>query len=176
MDSVIPPQNSPSPLQPYSEPEPQKDLEASSIIEEFDDVAPLAPYSSTPTFITEEPVETITEEPQVEEAPQISEEPIVVDEPTEKVSYADSSIQELDVSQIVANPYQPRTHFKQEALEELASSIREHGVIQPLVVTETPTGFQIVVGERRFRASQLAGLTKVPAIVKKSLHDQTKLE
>lgn len=96
--------------------------------------------------------------------------------PTEKVSYADSTIQELEISQIVANPYQPRTQFKQEALEELASSIREHGVIQPLVVTKTPHGYEIVVGERRFRASQLAGLTKIPAIVKTSLHDQTKLE
>lgn len=95
---------------------------------------------------------------------------------TEKVSYTDSSIQEIDVSKVVANPYQPRTQFNQEALEELASSIREHGVIQPLVVTETPNGYEIVVGERRFRASQLAGLTKVPAIVKKTLHNQTKLE
>jgi ParB family transcriptional regulator, chromosome partitioning protein len=96
--------------------------------------------------------------------------------PTEKVSYADSSIQELEVSKIVANPFQPRTQFKPEALQELADSIREHGVIQPLVVTETPSGYELVVGERRFRASQLAGLTKVPAIVKKTLHDQTKLE
>jgi ParB family chromosome partitioning protein len=96
--------------------------------------------------------------------------------PTEKVSYADSSIQELEIAKIVPNPYQPRTQFKPEALQELADSIREHGVIQPLVVTETPTGYELVVGERRFRASQLAGLTKVPAIVKKTLHDQTKLE
>ncbi len=99
-----------------------------------------------------------------------------VEAPTEKVSYADSSIQELEISQIVANPYQPRTQFKPEALQELADSIKEHGVIQPLVVTKTPTGYEIVVGERRFRASQLAGLTKIPAIVKSSLHDQTKLE
>lgn len=96
--------------------------------------------------------------------------------PSEKVSYADSSIQELNVAEIVANPYQPRTQFKSEALEELASSIREHGVIQPLVVTKTANGYEIVVGERRFRASQLAGLTKVPAIVKNSLEAQTKLE
>ena len=99
-----------------------------------------------------------------------------IETPTEKVSYADSSIQELEISKIVANPYQPRTQFKPEALQELADSIKEHGVIQPIVVTETPNGYEIVVGERRFRASQLAGLTKVPAIVKKTLHDQTKLE
>ncbi len=106
----------------------------------------------------------------------VVEEPVVNTDPTEKVSYADSAIKELEISQIVANPYQPRTQFKQEALEELASSIKEHGVIQPLVVTETPNGYEIVVGERRFRASQLAGLTKIPAIVKSSLHNQTKLE
>lgn len=110
-----------------------------------------------------------TEEPVVAQA-------VEVDAPTEKVSYADSNIQEINVSDVVANPYQPRTTFKPEALQELASSIKEHGVIQPLVVTKTPTGYEIVVGERRFRASQLAGLTKVPAIVKNSLHDQTKLE
>jgi ParB family transcriptional regulator, chromosome partitioning protein len=97
-------------------------------------------------------------------------------ESDEPVSYADSTIQEIDVTKIVPNPFQPRKVFQPEALRELADSIREHGVIQPLVVTETTTGYEIVVGERRFRASQLAGLTRVPAIIKKSLHDQTKLE
>ncbi len=94
----------------------------------------------------------------------------------EPVSYADSTIQEIEVTKIVPNPFQPRKVFQPEALRELADSIREHGVIQPIVVTETTTGYEIVVGERRFRASQLAGLTRVPAIIKKSLHDQTKLE
>lgn len=97
-------------------------------------------------------------------------------EPSEKVSYSDSTIQEIEVSKIVANPYQPRKVFRPEALQELADSIKEHGVIQPVVVTETENGYELVVGERRFRASQLAGLTKVPAIVKKTLQDQTKLE
>lgn len=95
---------------------------------------------------------------------------------SDKVSYSDAQIQEIDVSQVVANPYQPRKVFNPEALRELADSIREHGVIQPLVVTKTLTGYEIVVGERRFRASQLAGLTKVPAIIKAQLEDQTKLE
>ncbi len=94
----------------------------------------------------------------------------------EKVSYSDAQIQEIEIVKVVPNPYQPRKLFKPEALQELADSIREHGVIQPIVVTETATGYEIVVGERRFRASQLAGLTKIPAIVKKTLHDQTKLE
>jgi ParB family chromosome partitioning protein len=102
--------------------------------------------------------------------------PEVVREEREPVSYADATIQEIELAKIVPNPFQPRKVFKPEALQELAASIREHGVVQPLVVTETPVGYEIVVGERRFRASQLAGLTKVPAIVKKSLQDQTKLE
>ncbi len=84
--------------------------------------------------------------------------------------------QEIDVAELVPNPYQPRKIFNPEALQELADSIKEHGVIQPVVVTETPHGFELVVGERRFRASQLAGLQKVPAIVKKTMGDQTKLE
>ncbi|HMQ01906.1 MAG TPA: ParB/RepB/Spo0J family partition protein [Candidatus Doudnabacteria bacterium] len=101
---------------------------------------------------------------------------MVDEEHSEKVSYSDSSIQEIEVVKVVPNPYQPRKVFNQEALQELASSIKEHGVIQPIVVTQTPVGYELVVGERRFRASQLAGLRTVPAIVKKTLQDQTKLE
>jgi ParB family chromosome partitioning protein len=95
---------------------------------------------------------------------------------SDKVSYADAQIQEIDTEKIVPNPFQPRKVFDQTALQELADSIKQHGVIQPLVVTETPTGYEIVVGERRFRAAVLAGLQRVPAIVKKTLGDQTKLE
>lgn len=101
---------------------------------------------------------------------------VVDQEHSEKVSYSDSTIQEIELARVVPNPFQPRKIFNQAALEELASSIKEHGVIQPLVVTETDNGYELVVGERRFRASQLAGLEKVPAIVKKTLQDQTKLE
>lgn len=95
---------------------------------------------------------------------------------SDKVSYADAQIQEIEVSKIAPNPFQPRKVFETTALQELADSIKEHGVIQPLVVTRTPTGFELVVGERRFRASQLAGLEKVPAIIKEAMVDQTKLE
>lgn len=94
----------------------------------------------------------------------------------DRVSYENAKIQEIELAKIVANPFQPRKVFKPEALKELADSIKEHGVIQPLVVTVTPTGYELVVGERRFRASQLAGLEKVPAIIKESMVDQTKLE
>lgn len=98
-------------------------------------------------------------------------------EPTQdKVSYADAKIEEIEVAKISPNPFQPRKLFEPAALRELADSIKEHGVIQPLVVTRTATGYEIVVGERRFRASQLAGLEKVPAIIKDGMVDQTKLE
>ncbi len=93
-----------------------------------------------------------------------------------RLSYTDAQIQEIELGRVVPNPYQPRKIFNQEALQELANSIREHGVIQPLVVTETANGYELVVGERRFRASQLAGMLTVPAIVKKTMEDQTKLE
>jgi len=96
--------------------------------------------------------------------------------PSEKLSYEDASIQEIDITKITPNPFQPRKTFDPAALQELADSIKEHGVIQPLVVTRIPTGFELVVGERRFRASMLAGLLKVPAIIKEQMVDQTKLE
>lgn len=94
----------------------------------------------------------------------------------ERISYTDATIQEVPIENIVANPYQPRKLFNPQQLQELADSIKEHGVIQPLVVNQTPNGYELVVGERRFRASQLAGLTKVPVIVKSGMQDQTKLE
>lgn len=96
--------------------------------------------------------------------------------PSEPMSYVGSEISEIELTKIVPNPYQPRKVFNQAALQELADSIKEHGVIQPLVVTMTPVGYELVVGERRYRASQLAGLEKVPAIIKHELQDQTKLE
>lgn len=75
-------------------------------------------------------------------------------------------IKNIDISKIVANPDQPRKEFDKTALEELASSIKQHGVIQPIVVTPYKDSFRIVAGERRFRASQLANMTKIPAIVR----------
>ncbi len=94
----------------------------------------------------------------------------------EKLSYEGAQIQEIEVAKISPNPFQPRKTFDPSALKELADSIKEHGVIQPLVVTVTPVGYELVVGERRFRASQLAGMEKVPAIIKQTMVDQTKLE
>lgn len=82
-----------------------------------------------------------------------------VDDGSEKIT-------ELAVDRITANPYQPRKVFDQEALEELANSIKEHGVIQPIIVKEHIRGYYVIAGERRLRASKIAGLTHIPAIIK----------
>ncbi|BCP58674.1 ParB/RepB/Spo0J family partition protein [Streptococcus suis] len=73
----------------------------------------------------------------------------------------------LKIKDIQANPYQPRLHFDKEKLLELAQSIKENGVIQPIIVRRSPLiGFELLAGERRLRASQLAGLTEIPAVIK----------
>ena len=77
-----------------------------------------------------------------------------------------NQIVEIDLSELRANPYQPRKNFDEEALNELASSIKEHGVFQPIIVKKSIKGYEIIAGERRFRASKLAGMQTIPAIVK----------
>ena len=76
------------------------------------------------------------------------------------------SIVELKINDISPNADQPRKSFDQEKLEDLASSIRENGVIQPIIVCRAQQGYKIVAGERRWRASRMAGLTVVPAIIR----------
>jgi len=78
----------------------------------------------------------------------------------------DSLFREIDIAQIVPNRFQPRVNFDEEALVTLAASIAEIGVVQPIVVREIAEGYEVVAGERRWRASQRAGLTKIPALVK----------
>lgn len=74
----------------------------------------------------------------------------------------------LDINLLEPNPLQPRGLITPESLAELAESIREHGILEPLVVAKTPAGFQIIAGERRWRASKLIGLPKVPVVVKET--------
>jgi ParB family transcriptional regulator, chromosome partitioning protein len=74
--------------------------------------------------------------------------------------------QQIDIDLIEPSPYQPRTRFREEALDELARSIQASGIIQPLIVRPIGSRFQLIAGERRWRASQRAGLTKVPVIVR----------
>lgn len=84
----------------------------------------------------------------------------------EKAQEPASAAQELLIKNIAANPYQPRCNFDEEKLQELATSIKEFGVVQPVVVRKKGRSYELVAGERRLRAAGLAGLTKVPAIVK----------
>jgi ParB family transcriptional regulator, chromosome partitioning protein len=83
--------------------------------------------------------------------------------------------QQVDIDLIEPSPYQPRTRFREEALEELARSIRASGIIQPLVVRPIGSRFQLIAGERRWRAAQRAGLNKVSAIVRQ-VSDELALE
>ncbi len=73
---------------------------------------------------------------------------------------------ELNLDEIRPNPYQPRKIFKEESLKELAESIKENGVFQPIIVKKSIKGYDLVAGERRFRASKLAGKTTIPAIIR----------
>jgi ParB family chromosome partitioning protein len=75
---------------------------------------------------------------------------------------------QLEVTQIQPNPLQPRGAITPESLVDLVDSIREHGILEPLVVAKTPAGFQLIAGERRWRASKLAGLTHVPVIIRET--------
>ncbi|MBK5259991.1 MAG: ParB/RepB/Spo0J family partition protein [Thermoanaerobaculia bacterium] len=83
---------------------------------------------------------------------------------------------EIPIEQISPNPHQPRKIFNEAALENLARSVREHGIVQPLLVTRFGDRFKIVAGERRFRAAQRAGLRSVPAVIKESLQQGQALE
>ena len=82
---------------------------------------------------------------------------------------------EIPLARIRENPRQPRLHMNDEALATLAESIRHHGVIQPILVTETIDGYQLVAGERRVRAARIVGLERIPAIVRQ-LADRQQLE
>lgn len=81
----------------------------------------------------------------------------------------------LPISKVHADPDQPRRHFEKAALEELAASIKEYGVIQPIIVTPKGDEYEIVAGERRYRASELAGLTEIPVVIR-TMSGQKQLE
>lgn len=87
----------------------------------------------------------------------------------------ESKLRELNLDDIVRDEEQPRHEFSEEAIAALASSIKEHGVLQPIVVTKEDGKYKIVAGERRWRASKLAGLKKIPAIIR-TLDSQNRLE
>ncbi|XOU94005.1 MAG: ParB/RepB/Spo0J family partition protein [Candidatus Kerfeldbacteria bacterium] len=82
---------------------------------------------------------------------------------------------EISLDKIQPNPHQPRHHFDRDMLEDLVNSIKEHGIIQPLIVNEVGSGYELIAGERRLRASKIAGLSKVPVVVRTAT-EQQKLE
>lgn len=84
----------------------------------------------------------------------------------------ENDVKEIPVSEIRPNPYQPRKTFNEEALNELAESIKNYGVFQPIIVKKGLRGYDLIAGERRLRASKIAGLTKIPAIVKEFTDDE----
>lgn len=79
-----------------------------------------------------------------------------------------SEIAEIDIDILQPNPLQPRGLITPDSLVELVDSIREHGILEPLVIAQTPAGLQIIAGERRWRAAKLAGLAKVPAVIRQT--------
>ena len=86
-----------------------------------------------------------------------------------------NEIKEIKLSEIRSNPYQPRKIFDDESLQELADSIKEHGVVQPVIVKKSIKGYELVAGERRTRACRIAGLKTVPAVIK-DFNDQEMME
>ena len=83
-----------------------------------------------------------------------------------------NSIRMVSVTDLKPNPYQPRTSWDQDQLHDLADSVRSNGIIQPILVRKAETGFEIIAGERRFRAAEMVGLSDVPAIVRDATDEQ----
>lgn len=95
--------------------------------------------------------------------------------PIEEEESKDGERTELDIASIEANRYQPRTVFDKDKLEELANSIKENGIFQPVLVRPKDNGYELIAGERRLRAATMAGLKKIPAIIKE-MSDQKAME
>ena len=95
-------------------------------------------------------------------------EPIAYDKMEEKIltETPKEAIINVKINELRSNPYQPRQVFDEEALKELAASIKEHGVFQPIIIKKSIKGYEIIAGERRVKASQMAGLEEIPAIVR----------
>lgn len=88
---------------------------------------------------------------------------------------SEEAVQEVKIKELRPNPYQPRKIFQQEAIDELKQSILEHGILQPIIVRKSIKGYEIVVGERRYRAAQAAKLETVPVVVRE-LNEQQMME
>lgn len=93
--------------------------------------------------------------------------------PGENLKAKDETVEQVSLRSIKANPYQPRKIFDTTAIEELSDSIKEHGILQPIILRKTGVSYEIVVGERRFRAAKLAGLEEIPAVVRELSDEET---
>ncbi|PFG73354.1 ParB/RepB/Spo0J family partition protein [Tepidiforma thermophila] len=121
--------------------------------------APQPPASEAPTIPEREPAHEVPPEAAASPAP----------EPRPAAPARRGGPELLDIDLIAPNPEQPRTHFEPEQLRELAESIREHGIIQPLIVTrDEEGGYRLIAGERRLQAARLAGLETVPVVVREA--------
>jgi ParB family chromosome partitioning protein len=96
--------------------------------------------------------------------------------PAPAESHATQGLAEIPISQIQPNPFQPRKTFNEASIDELARSVREHGIVQPLVVTRAGDKYKLIAGERRFRAAQKAGLTTVPVLIKEMMAEGDALQ
>ena len=93
----------------------------------------------------------------------------------EIVEEANGNIEEINLSEIRSNPYQPRKTFNEDSLKELATSIKQYGIVEPIIVKKSIKGYELIAGERRCKAAKIAGLSKVPAIIK-DFNDQEMME
>lgn len=94
----------------------------------------------------------------------------------DELQNSETPVKEVPIAEVHRNPNQPRTKFDQDDLEELSASIKEVGIIQPIVVRKDETGYEIIAGERRYQASKLAGLTMLPIVVRDETDDVTSLQ
>ena len=101
---------------------------------------------------------------------------LIPQRPEAPEAHSTPGLAEIPISQIQPNPYQPRKTFNEASIEELARSVREHGIVQPLVVTRAGDKYKLIAGERRFRAAQKAGLTTVPALIKEMMQEGDALQ
>lgn len=89
---------------------------------------------------------------------------------------ADDSFKEIEIKEVKLSKYQPREEFKPEKLKELMDSIKQKGIVEPIIVARAEKGYQLICGERRLRASKMLGLNRIPAIVKENVTDQEILQ
>lgn len=164
--SLIPQARSANPQSQSTITEPAKDFNyfGAKIVDESEDVSADPAIKS----VIESAVESVSD-------PVVGSEEVGDAVATSAPVDSSNVVEQVDVARITPNPHQPRIRFNEVALQELTDSIREYGVIQPLVVTRNGSLYEIIAGERRFQASKRAGLKTVPVIVREAT-EQQKLE